>query len=150
MLLGALPGWAQQPATTPFQDLPVDQADAALKAAVAAGDEPTLFDALRYHNHPGILEGALKAVAQRHPKAALPRLIELYAWLNTADGGPVWTGNSLYWDEHRDHTTIKLGDEVVAAVDAITAKAIPLPKDHSYAEAQRYLTDVKAWCQANL
>ena len=152
-VLGTAPPARAQPpaAASSFADLPVQQADAALKTAVAAGDEPTIISALSYRNHPGILEDALKVVTQRRPAAALPRLIELFTWLNTADGGPVWTGDEIPYnfEEHRAGTTMKLSDEVVAAVDAITAKALQAPKDHSYAEAQRYLNDVKAWWQAH-
>lgn len=143
---------AQQPTATMIEDLPVDQAVALLKVAVAAGDEHIIFGALLYKNHPGIIHDALDAVAQQHTKNAMPRLIELYAWLNTADGGPVWTGTEMPpYDikEHRDGATMKLSDEVVAIVDAITAKTVKPPKDHSYAEGQSYLNDVKAWWHAN-
>lgn len=132
------------PPAIPSKDAPVDRALEAVRSAADSGDDGTIIEALD-HDYPAVTSAALKIVTEKRMRIAMPKLIEMYAWLNSPDGGPIFTGDGPYWDEERDPTALELSVDVIAAIDSITGGAIPKPRDKTDAERTRYLKDIKAW-----
>ena len=127
-----------------LKNKPVEQALEAVRLAAASGNDAMIIEALD-HGYPAVKSAALKTVTQKRIRAAMPKLIAMYAWLNSPNGGPIFTGGGPFWDEGRDPTAIELSSDIVAAIDSITGSAIPKPRDKTQAERTRYLNDTKAW-----
>ncbi|MHA3770360.1 hypothetical protein ACXR0O_02350 [Verrucomicrobiota bacterium sgz303538] len=130
-----------------LQNMPFDEVIALIDSAAASGNHSVVIEGLG-HGHPGVMSAALKVVTEQHIKSAMPKLMSMYEWFNS-DEAPIFTGNTLIWDEGRDYRTIQLSSEVVAAIDAITGSVIQKPRDTSQAESRRYLKEVKTRWNAN-
>ena len=124
--------------------VPVDRALESLRLAAESGSDDAIAEGLD-HGHPAVKSPALRIVTQKRMRAAMPKLIEMYAWLISPEGGPMFTGGGPYWDEERDPTALELSADVVAAIDSVTGSAVAKPRDKTHAERTRYLNDVKAW-----